>query len=95
MTVTVPQVVADKVENVAAEQGVSVSSYICQAMIDRMAADTADVLAEYGAPGGGGTRGRPTPSMSATSTGSTAAAGARSSSSPAERWNTGPPPLLR
>lgn len=49
VTITVPQVIADKVKNVAAEQGVSVSSYICQAMIDRMAADTAGVLAEYGA----------------------------------------------
>ncbi|WP_152529342.1 hypothetical protein [Nocardiopsis chromatogenes] len=49
VTITVPQVIADKVKIVAAEQGVSVSSYICKAMIEQMAADTADVLAEYGA----------------------------------------------
>lgn len=49
LTVTVPQVVADKVRVVAAEQGRDVSAYVCRAVVERMAAGTADVLAEYGA----------------------------------------------
>jgi len=49
VTVTVPQAIADKLKAIAEENGESVSSCVCKAVVHRMAADTAPVPAEYGA----------------------------------------------